>query len=429
MTSTLRKPLTTASALDRLLEDPGLVSRVRSMPPRDFSAMIRSVGVEDAGELVELATLDQLVTAFDEDLFSNDRPGEREIFDPARFALWLEVMVEASPAAAAKQFLAMSDEFAVGAITGIAMVLDNERLMHRMALDDAGARLADKAIDNALLEEIDGYLIVSRLHEGWDALMELILHLDREERGSLERLLDRCASVCDTYIDDLDELVTALSEAETLAEDVEAQRDERRSAAGHVEPRAARAFLELAARPPESSGALERDPLTAAYFREMAQSGPGAPVPSKPPSKIPALPASEDAETNPAGMVEILLEAMRALSRKDGAIFSARMTELAYLSNAIAAGAGADRRRFGPLEAAEAALSTVTLGAALEAGFDGGDPDPAAILAAISRHPADVLFRLASGALTRSGYRGKGGRFIESREELGAAIGACSRSR
>ena len=34
------------------------------------------IGIEDAGEIVALATTEQIVTAFDEDLFVNARPGD-----------------------------------------------------------------------------------------------------------------------------------------------------------------------------------------------------------------------------------------------------------------------------------------------------------------------------------------------------------------
>src|SRR5690606_38417850 len=74
-----------------------------------------------------------------------------------------------------------------------------------------------------------------------------------------------------------DELSTVLSEGESLAEDVEAAREERRSKQGYVEPRAARAFLSLALKPPTSEQRpLGRDPLTRAYFRDVERARPAA---------------------------------------------------------------------------------------------------------------------------------------------------------
>ena len=80
----LRLP-TPTTLLARLIGSPDLARTVRALPLGTFAALVRHVGVEDAGEIVALATTDQLVAAFDEDLFVNTRPGERETFDPRRF--------------------------------------------------------------------------------------------------------------------------------------------------------------------------------------------------------------------------------------------------------------------------------------------------------------------------------------------------------
>src|SRR5690606_26877554 len=117
------------------------------------------------------------------------------------------------------------------------------------------AEAADAALERALNEEIDGYLLVAREEQGWDAALSLVLALDRRDRSLLVRILDRCALLGSRYIDDLDALAELLSEAESLAEDVEAAREQRRAKLGYVEPRAATGFLALARMP--LSGALD----------------------------------------------------------------------------------------------------------------------------------------------------------------------------
>ena len=76
--------LPSARILERLIQSPDLVERVQRLPPEDFSALIRRVGVEDAGELIALGTTEQLTRAFDEDLFTAEGAGERERFDGGR---------------------------------------------------------------------------------------------------------------------------------------------------------------------------------------------------------------------------------------------------------------------------------------------------------------------------------------------------------
>lgn len=60
--------------------------------------MIQRCGLEDCGELLALATTEQLSAVFDLDLWRTDRHGE-ELFDASRFCSWLEVLADLGAAA------------------------------------------------------------------------------------------------------------------------------------------------------------------------------------------------------------------------------------------------------------------------------------------------------------------------------------------
>ena len=89
--------------LMRILEEPALVSAIRSLPARVLGQLIGHLGLEDSGELIALASTDQLVQIMDNDLWQSERPGEDEAFDAERFSLWLEVMLEAGPSGAGER--------------------------------------------------------------------------------------------------------------------------------------------------------------------------------------------------------------------------------------------------------------------------------------------------------------------------------------
>ena len=410
--------------LARLIETPDLVSKVRRLPGPAFSSLVRRVGLEDAGELVALATTEQLVAAFDEDLFVNPRAGEREVFDSARFMVWLEVLLEAGDAVAARRVADLSEDFVVRALSSVILVLDHEALLLRMSAGDDESVLADKAIESTFSEEIDGYLLLARGraqdHDGWDAVFGLILALDRDHREFLVSVLDRCAVLGEGYIDDLDALSTVLSAEESLAEDVEAERDRRRSGQGYVEPRDARAFLSLARRPLTDS--TERDPITRAYFRDLE--------PVADPDQ-PAASSGEDPGADPgaAGALDLLddlavtdqplalgqdstpgssslLEALGLLGECSPEVLDDRMKELVFLANVIVAGADNRGRRFRPGDASLAALATVGLGAELAVRASSSPPGPATrratadeLCQVLHSCSADHLFRRASSAL------------------------------
>lgn len=447
MSPRLQRVTTTSAWLMHLIESPELVRTVQALPGPTFSALVRSIGVEDAGELLALATTDQLVDAFDEDLFTNRRPGQRETFDPARFVVWLEVLLDAGEAQAAQRFTQLSFDFVVQALSSLVLVVDHDALLDRMAPGDAAARRADKAIESTLSEEIDGYLLLSRQPDGWDAVLSLILALDREKRSFLERVLDRCAQLASGCLDDLDALSTALSAEESLAESVEAEREARRTEHGYVDPRAARAFLRLARTPATANAApLQRDPVTAAYFRERttAQPSPRAPtrhprtaVSADPPSLPAALtallesdpllrPALPAAQVGPS--TSLILDTLRRLHEHAPAIFAQRMEELAYLANVLVAGAAQPdpgQERLRPPDAAQATLFTVELGATLAAQAAPRSPTqvPAqdALLQVLTDTPADLLFRHASQRLAAPPQPIAVCGFVRTAQELAAA--------
>lgn len=438
----------TRSLLNSLIELPDLASTIQALPARTFAALVRKVGVEDAGELVAIATTEQLVQAFDEDLFVSERAGEREALDVGRFVVWLEVLLEAGDEVAADRVAELDEDFVAHALGGVLLVLDEDALRDRLDEgDEDDARRVDKSLESALTEDIDGYIVVAKQHDGWDAVLALLLALDRKHRALLVRLLDRLARVGSGYLDDLEELSTVLSEGESLAEDVEAAREERRGKRGYVEARSARAFLTLARRPPEEEARpAERDPLTRAYFRELERGRPVAPAESSaqaallPPAVLREL---DEASGGASGLalggapsqettMGAFTEALREMSREEPILFGERMEELAYLANVLLAGHERGGSRLRPKEAADAVIATVCYGAMAEVRASQAKarrmerPTPTELAEVLRRRSADLLFRVASGALAAGAApRVKSARksgLLHSTGELEAAI-------
>jgi hypothetical protein len=445
MTSTLS---TTRSVLARLIELPDLARTIQALPPPTFAALVRKVGLEDAGEIVALASTEQLVHAFDEDLFVSERVGERETLDVARFAVWLEILLEAGDEVAAARVTELDEDFVAHALSGLVLVLEEDALRER--LDDADheeCRQVDKALESALTEDLDGYLLVARQHEGWDAALALILALDRNHRALLVRLLDRLARVSRGHLEDLAELSTVLTEGESLADDAEAARERRRGQKGYVEAQAARAFLAMARNAHEPhAGPAPRDPLTEAYFRELEPTLPAAPRRAARDALRALLPAGPQelddasaltdsfalASTSRASILSRFLSALRGLSETEPRVFSQRMEEFAYLANVLLAGHEQHGARLRPKAAAEAVLATVCYGAAISlpagrAKRSQNPPTVADFTALLQQCAVDLLFRQASGALA-SGFAArtvntaqKSG-LLYSAEELEAAL-------
>ncbi|MCL2178598.1 MAG: DUF6178 family protein [Cystobacterineae bacterium] len=434
------------SLLNSIIELPSFARTIQALPAQSFAALVRKVGIEDAGELVALATTEQLVQMFDEDLFVSDRAGERESLNVERFVVWLEVLFEAGDEVAANRIAELDEDFVAHALGGVLLVLEEDALRNR--LDDGDedeARMVDKLLESALTEDIDGYILIAKQHDGWDAVFALVLALDQNHRALLVRLLSRLARVGSACLDDLEKLSTVLSEGESLAEDAEAAREERRSKQGYVEARAARAFLSLARKPPaDDSRPTESDPLTRAYFRDVERGRPRTNLHAAVQS-LPAAALQELYKVDSSGVssvltdtihqsttVDVFTKALRNLGRDEPVLFGNRMEELAYLANVLVAGYDRDGTRLRPREATDAVIATVCYGALLELRASQPKvqrkirPTASKFAEVLQRRSVDLLFRVASSALASGAVPGvpsaaKAG-LLYSSEELETAI-------
>jgi hypothetical protein len=409
MTTDLRRRNRPSSTqlLARVLDTPELARELQELPAGALAKLVAEVGLEDAGELVALATTEQLAELFDEDLWNNRRPGEAERFDDARFALWLEALLEAGDALVAERLSALSEDLLLLAFSRRVLVLPLEHLRAELEPDDDAADAAEKALSDCLSEEFDEFLVVARRPDGWDALLAALLALDRDHHDLLTRLFEQIAATSSSYIDAAGGLPAALGAEEMLESDALAERDDRRAAQGYVAPRDAAAFLKLA-RGPGETPATEHDPLTRAYFRDLertrAAARPARTVRDRKPLALaallrdagvvgapaPPLLASAGAESREPAFAS----AMRLLREREPRLFAERSEQLAYLANVLIAGALFENRRVRPIEAVRVAIAICSRGLELCAGEVTARGAAQAWLAALLAHPSDGLFRI-----------------------------------
>jgi hypothetical protein len=407
--------------LSCVLDQPDLPAQIQSLAPTVFGKLIERIGLEDAGELVAMATTEQLGDAFDEDLWKNQRPGEEERFDADRFLLWLEVLLEAGDAFAASRLVEMPEELVTLALHKHVLVLDVEALsLDMQSADEVDARQLDKALESCLYEELNGFQLMARDCDGWDAILSLVLALDRDHHEFLSRILERCCAMSSEYIEDNGGLFEVLTSEEVLEADLAGEREDRRAEAGHVAPSSAAAFLSLARKTEGVSG--ERDPMTRAYFRNLRptqqplahrEKVSGGRLNTGRKAKEPdglsellrdagvLVEASPQylltATTQPGDLAESRLsDAMRSLAERDPVRYGERSEELAYLTNVLLAGCSIEQRSLRPLEAVRVAIATCNLGLCMAIS---GPPSvrqedvATEALAVLRQRTADELFR------------------------------------
>ena len=414
--STLDNRPSSRKLLGRILETPQLAQQVQALPGPVLGKLIEHVGLEDAGELVALATTEQLAQIFDEQLWRSARPGVDEHFDADRFLLWLEVMLEAGDRFVAERLAELPQDLVTLAVHRHVLVVSFDDLRAELSAGDDDAEQAEKAFDSCLSEEIEDYQLIWRGGDGWDTVLSALLALDRDHHSLAVELLERCANLSREYIADNGGLYDVLTSEQMLECDLGAERETRRAERGYVAPSAAAAFLRLARQPAADTdgAAVERDPVTRAYFRELsrapaAPSAPGAAAP--PPRELSQLLES-------SGIVQaaaprrwlgserrepLVIEALRNLAVSHPEKFAERSEELAYLTNVLMAGCSVDGRRLRPLEAVEHVLETVSLGLWLAA--DAPRETARDCARELEHQPCDVLFRLAFRLASQPGRR------------------------
>lgn len=351
---------TTTRLVRRLLDEPRHIEALRSLDARHFCALVATATLEDSGELLAMATRDQTLAVLDQQIWRNDGDQPQEHLDPARFALWLEVMLEGGDALVAQRLSELPEELLTAGLSAQLFVLGLDALGHQMAgasWDEA--ELAERVLDECLHLELDRYTLVARHALGWDPTIAALLALDRVEHDLVQRVLARCHQATLEQLHDADDgLAPILRAQQTIEADALADREDRRARAGYVSRASAQSFLALAAQiSPDDPGALDEDPVTRAYFRELdrepevtaawsrARGGPTPalsellehldPVPST--AALPlALPAGIEATPEPPAVVAFR-EAMHALYAHDPRRHAEQLARLAYLANVLTA--------------------------------------------------------------------------------------------
>jgi hypothetical protein len=375
--------------LDRILDTPHLAHVVPRLQPEVLHRVIQSCGLEDCGELVALATPDQLARVFDLDLWCTDQPGLDEQFDADRFGVWLEVLIESGATVAVQKLAEMDVDLVIAALAQHALVFDRAAVSPSASVDGEEVA-AVRSLNDGLGCDVGGYLVLARSTDSWDAIVAVLVLLEAEHHDYFHRVMRGCRSLSSSRpeVDGLDDLLT---EREQVMFDLAFDRERRREKQGYVTPAQARAFLQMSRQlrlghdttPPGN-------PVAHAYFRAIewtttADANSGS-------RRLPASgapPAPEDSADAVAAVVDVLLDAgvlaqpprallngpqgdaphlariqahMQFARDCDHAAYSMRTQELAYLANTIVAGCSIQARPFTAQEASDAAVAVCNLG-------------------------------------------------------------------
>ena len=371
-----------AGALARLLDTPHLAQVVSRLTPEVLHQVIRHHGLDACGALVAAATPQQIRAVLDLDLWRPAAAGAAERFDAARFGAWLEALMEEGDAVAARVLAEMDESLAVAGLSRYVRVFDPGVFEPTFSSDDDVQWHGPAPSDDCECE-VGGYRIRARTPAAWDAVVSLLVALSDEQPRAFQALMRGCRELSYSAPEEggLDNLLLAPEQA---MHDVALEREQRRTEQGYLSADDARAFLRLARQ--ERGGQMMKNPtmknpIAAAYFRDLNSPPPPSPPDPPHPSHPPDLSAALDAVAaviaeagiapqprallGPAASdaprlvpLESLMEFVLA-SNPDA--YQARNQELTFLANALMAGCSVYGRPFTIQEAWDAAVGVCNL--------------------------------------------------------------------
>ncbi len=362
-----------ARLVSRLLDTPELVQIVQSATPRTLLALVNRIGLEDAGELVALATPAQLVRILDADLWTA-RPGKADGFDDDRFSIWLQVLAEAGSGSVVEKIAALDEELVAYAFSRQIFVVDGD-IAASQAFAQFGS-LDTRGLDQALKEnpshEIGRWLVIARMHDGWDAIVDTLSALDEHDTDFTDALLGRLAKLTEDEVDMVGGINEALTREQALEEDAAAAHEDRREREGFVPARQATAFLRGAQE--ATLAALvdgPADPVAKIHLRSIE----AAPV-DREDDRLAAFLREHEPEAPPMrprlsdrSATHVVREALSLLFEQDPEAHARRQAELAFLANVLVAAQG-----LRPVDAAQRALEACERGLQVLAKHTGRSP-------------------------------------------------------
>jgi uncharacterized protein DUF6178 len=245
----------------RPIDTPNLSRVVARLAPEVLHQLIDQRGLDACAALIAAASPQQVAAILDLDLWRPPSAGRDDRFDPHRFGLWIEALMDEGEAVAARVVAEMDRRLAVAGLSRHLRVFD-AGVLATITSGDAGPEC-----------EIGGYCVRARTTRVWDAIVGLLIALCERDAACFHALMHGCRRLSNSTPEP-DGFYALLLEPEQLQYDLSIEREHRRAGHGYLSPGDARAFLQTARQPRlATSDESSINPITAAYFRALGEGG------------------------------------------------------------------------------------------------------------------------------------------------------------
>jgi hypothetical protein len=225
------------SLLLTLRNDPTLPSLLNTLPAAALARLVERVGLNDAGELMELTSARKLLQALDESVWKSPAPGRAEVFDAEELIDWLEAWNEIGDEFVADRLAAMSDDYRAMCLSHLVRVGIHHTLSFLAIPDDEMIQDPERETLQPLgtCALYGSYMVGPVIEGAWD-----IVH------ASLDAMWSHCPEELLrtlTRLDGAESMLAAQEGRRRLTMDVAHERERRRENLGYVSGTGASAFL------------------------------------------------------------------------------------------------------------------------------------------------------------------------------------------
>jgi|TARA_Y100000310_G_scaffold35292_1_gene33360 hypothetical protein len=109
----MQKTISKSGLLQKLQDSPQLPALIENLQPPVLHKLIRRIGLQDSGDIIALATTNQLKEILEVELWQNQKPGAAEMLDSDQFLSWLAVWNEIGSSFTATKLYELGDDFLV----------------------------------------------------------------------------------------------------------------------------------------------------------------------------------------------------------------------------------------------------------------------------------------------------------------------------
>lgn len=362
----------------KLLDNPQLPAYIASLEAPVLDRLIRHIGVEDAQELVALASPAQMQELVEIETWANEHPGEAESFEPGKFLEWVDLWREMGAGFMTERLVELGEEPFVLALQHFAAVVNMEEAGISGAVDNFGK-----------------YAVLSKDEANWPVLLNVLTQVWAEDPDFLTRVLGRSSFQRSVLVQDSTEMDTE----RVLHHDLAYDRDRRLEGKGYVTPLSATLFLSGA----KNAGIDELliqvgyDVSTRGHLEiagsetekgQVASPAGDAETEAGVTSDTEVVPVSPERDENwqaldrllkqekivpaaPSGKLlagpsrahELYVKrVLKALGDRDPVALQERLDEIVYLANVLVSGSAVQGGEFTEEEAAKAVHATCNLG-------------------------------------------------------------------